>query len=47
MVQPFKCYCGSTGCLGNIQGALHISNEVIAKYRVTDYIKQKLQNRQQ
>lgn len=47
MVQPFKCYCGSTGCLGNIQGALHIAPEVLAKYRLTDYIKQKLQNRQQ
>src|SRR5882672_10132445 len=46
MVQPFTCYCGSTGCLGSIQGSLHISDEVLAKYRLTDFIKQKLQNRQ-
>lgn len=42
MKQPFKCHCGSDACLLQIQGAYYISNKKMEKYRVTDFIKQKL-----
>jgi hypothetical protein len=44
MVQPFHCFCESANCLRNIQGAAHISKEVISRYRLTDFIKEKLKN---
>ena len=47
MVQPFTCYCGSSACLNTIQGAAHIKDEVLAAYRLTDFIKRKIKNRQQ
>ena len=47
MAQPFNCHCGFSNCLKNIQGALYLSNEVLAQYRLTDFIKRKIQNRQQ
>ncbi len=46
MVQPFNCYCGFNNCLKNIQGASYLSKEVLAQYRLTDFIKRKMQNRQ-
>jgi hypothetical protein len=45
MVQPFTCYCGSSNCLKTIQGAAHIKDAVLEKYRLTDYIKLKVKNR--
>ncbi|MEO6669675.1 MAG: SET domain-containing protein-lysine N-methyltransferase [Ferruginibacter sp.] len=42
MAQPFICYCGSKGCLQNIKGAKHIPSDVIAKYKLTDFIKEQL-----
>lgn len=45
MAQPFDCCCGSSQCLGKIQGAAHLSNEVLNKYRLTDFIQQKLSSR--
>ncbi|GAC1448821.1 MAG: hypothetical protein NVSMB7_10600 [Chitinophagaceae bacterium] len=47
MVQPFTCYCGSTNCLNTIEGAAHIKEDVLQQYRLTDFIKRKLKNRQQ
>lgn len=47
MIQPFTCYCSAEGCLGSIQGAYYITDEVLAKYRLTDFIQEKVQNRQQ
>ncbi len=47
MVQPFACYCGSSNCLSVIQGASHIKDEVLDQYRLTDFIKRKIKNRQQ
>jgi hypothetical protein len=47
MVQPFTCYCGSSDCLTTIQGAAHIKDSALDQYRLTDFIKRKLKNRQQ
>ena len=47
MVQPFTCYCGSSNCLTTIEGAAHIKDEVLEQYRLTDFIKRKVKNRQQ
>jgi hypothetical protein len=47
MVQPFTCYCGSSNCLKVIEGAAHIKEEVLDQYRLTDFIKRKIKNRQQ
>lgn len=43
MDRPFHCTCGSDQCIGIIQGAKYLSNDIIQKYRFTDFIKQKLQ----
>jgi hypothetical protein len=47
MVQPFTCYCGSSSCLKIIEGAAHIKDEILDQYRLTDFIKRKIKNRQQ
>jgi hypothetical protein len=47
MVQPFTCYCGAANCLNTIEGAAHIKDNVLEQYRLTDFIKRKLKNRQQ
>lgn len=47
MVQPFTCYCGSSNCLDTIEGASRIEDKVLDEYRLTDFIKRKLKNRQQ
>ncbi|MEO8770496.1 MAG: SET domain-containing protein-lysine N-methyltransferase [Ferruginibacter sp.] len=44
MAQPFICYCGSKDCLQNIKGAKYIPSDVIGKYKLTDFIKEQLQN---
>ena len=45
MAQPFKCFCGSNRCLGEIKGAAHISPDVLSKYRLTRFIQQQLHDR--
>lgn len=45
MVQPFKCYCGSQACLGEIKGAAYLSKNVLKRYRLTDFIQQQLAKR--
>jgi hypothetical protein len=47
MIQPFTCYCGYSNCLKQIQGAMYLSDEVSSQYRLTDFIKSKIKNRQQ
>ena len=42
MNQSFQCLCGSKECIGSIQGAKHLSEEALNKYRFTDFIKSKL-----
>lgn len=45
MAQPFKCLCNTNSCLGMIQGAAYLSDEVISNYRVSEYIQKKLYKR--
>jgi len=45
MTQPFRCYCGSPACLGEIKGAAFLSKNVWKQYRLTDFIQQQLAKR--
>jgi hypothetical protein len=45
MTQPFNCYCGHTGCLGDIKGAAVLPEETIKQFRFTDFIQQQLAKR--
>jgi hypothetical protein len=45
MVQPFKCYCGTSRCLGEIRGAAHISPQILRSYTLTRFIQQQLHDR--
>lgn len=42
MTQPFDCFCGAANCLGQIQGAAHLSRKTLAQYRLADHIEHKL-----
>ncbi|MEP7252277.1 MAG: SET domain-containing protein-lysine N-methyltransferase [Ginsengibacter sp.] len=44
MAEPFKCFCGANTCLHKIQGASFLPQEIIPKYKFTDFIIQKLNN---
>lgn len=45
MTQPFRCYCGSIHCLGEIRGAAYLSKTAQEKYRFTDFIQSQLAKR--
>lgn len=45
MAQPFTCHCGSVRCLQLIQGAAHINEEILRKYKLTRFIQQQLHDR--
>lgn len=45
MEQPFDCFCGTPQCLHRIQGASFLSKEETAKYKLTDFILEKLNAR--
>lgn len=45
MAQPFKCYCGSSKCLGEIRGAAHIDPQILRTYTLTRFIQQQLHDR--
>lgn len=38
MSQQFACHCGKPSCVGLIEGASEIPNEVLKKYKLTDFI---------
>ena len=42
MTQSFHCYCGKSGCLGEIRGAAYLSQEALSQHRFTDYIQSRL-----
>jgi hypothetical protein len=42
MAQPFRCYCGTSRCIGEIRGAFYLTNDVLGRYRLTDFIKNQL-----
>lgn len=39
MSQPFVCNCQAAGCLQLINGASHLDQSTLNKYRLTDFIK--------
>jgi hypothetical protein len=45
MAQPFDCCCGSSECLGTIQGAKYLADDVLKNYKLTDFIQQQLKAR--
>lgn len=45
MSQPFKCFCGSGKCLGEIRGAAHIDPVILQTYTLTRFIQQQLHDR--
>lgn len=45
MVQPFKCFCGTSRCLGEIKGAAHINPQILRGYTLTRFIQQQLHDR--
>jgi hypothetical protein len=38
MERPFACLCGAPACLKQIQGARHLSPDVLARYRLSRHI---------
>ncbi len=42
MDRAFNCICQSENCLGYIQGAAHLPLDVLTKYKLSDYIQQKI-----
>ena len=42
MDRGFECHCGTQECLGRIQGATHLSLDILGKYSLSEHIKQKL-----
>jgi hypothetical protein len=45
MAQQFVCICGSNNCLRLIQGAAHLSEELLGRYRLTGFIRQKIKTK--
>lgn len=45
MDRAFECTCGSSDCIGLIQGAKYLSDEKLRQYRLTDFIEQKIVSR--
>ena len=45
MAQPFDCLCGSKSCIGKIQGAKYVSEEVLNNYKLTSFIQLMLNNK--
>ncbi|EAT58824.1 SET domain-containing protein-lysine N-methyltransferase [Chlorobium ferrooxidans] len=42
MEQVFDCKCRSANCLGEIKGAMHLDRELLARYKCTPHILEKL-----
>ncbi len=42
MDRPFQCRCQAKNCIGLIKGAKYLSEELIKKYRFTNFILEKL-----
>ena len=45
MDRAFQCTCGSSNCIGLIQGAKYLTDDKLRQYRLTDFIEQKLASR--
>ena len=44
MTEAFNCICGSSECLGEIQGAAYLTYDNLVKYRFSKYILDKYRN---
>ncbi len=38
MAQPFKCLCGAAECMGLVEGAKHLSEDVLGQYFINRHI---------
>jgi SET domain len=47
MAQPFVCNCSSINCLQLINGASHLSESTLNKYKLTNFIQEQLQYKKQ
>ena len=47
MEEAFDCHCGSSECLGFIQGAQYLPEEIMSRHQFTDFIRRKLQKEHQ
>ena len=45
MAQPFVCNCGDVLCLQLINGASHLTEETLSRYRMTDFINTQLNHK--
>ena len=45
MAQAFDCHCHSIACLGTVQGAAYLPEDVLQQYKVTDFIASKVRER--
>lgn len=45
MREAFECNCGQPNCLGQIQGAAYLADEVLNRYRLSAYIVEEQRNR--
>ena len=43
MDRGFNCICQSENCLGNIQGAAHLPLNILTQYKLSQYIREKLE----
>lgn len=42
MTEPFNCFCGTASCIQEIRGARYIPQPILERYRLTNYIKNKI-----
>lgn len=42
LLLPFECHCGSSDCIGRVQGAAHLDKTALSKHRFAEHILQKL-----
>ncbi len=47
MSDSFDCFCGESECLTHIKGAAFMSIDILAKYRLTDFINSKIHIKKQ
>ena len=45
MAQPFNCFCNTTKCLHQIQGAVYLNDSVLQQYSLNDFIKEQIRKR--
>ncbi len=45
IVQPFRCHCESDHCLGLIQGARHLSSDILSAFHLSSHIQRLIAKR--